>query len=149
MVGILTDAGKTNAARIIVDPNTIDPSGQTAIDWFVPSPDGGKVAVSLSKNGSEDGSVHVFDTATGRELGDVVPRAQFPTGGGSLAWSADGTGFYVTRYPGTERPEAERHFFQQVYYHKLGTDPASDRYVLGRDFPRIAETVLDNRQNPD
>ncbi len=41
--------------RIVVDPNAIDPSGKTSIDFFVPSLDGKKVAVSLSEGGSESG----------------------------------------------------------------------------------------------
>ncbi len=149
MVTVMPASANPSQARGVVDPNTLDPSGQTAIDWFVPSPDGRRVAVSLSRNGSEDGTVHVFDVATGRETGEAVPRAQFPTAGGSLAWRADSSGFWYTRYPGSERPEAERHFFQQVYYHRLGSDPAADTYVLGRDFPRIAEIQLDSRENPN
>ena len=29
------------------DPNVLDPSGATAIDWYVPSPDGSRVAVAV------------------------------------------------------------------------------------------------------
>ena len=134
--------------RAVVDPNVLNPAGTTAIDWWVPSPDGTKLAVSLSQNGSEDGTLHIFDAGTGKDLGESIPRVQYPTGGGSMAWRADGSGFYYTRYPGPERPEAEQHFFQQVYYHKLGTDISSDTYVLGRDFPKVAEIVLNSRQNP-
>ena len=39
-----------------------------------------------------------------------------------------------------ERPPADLDFFQQVYFHKLGTPTADDRYEIGRDFPRVAET---------
>ena len=149
MVTVMPAAADPSQARAVVDPNTLDATGQTAIDWFVPSPDGRQVAVSLSRNGSEDGTVHVFDVATGRETGEAVPRAQYPTAGGSLAWRADSSGFWYTRYPDSERPETDRHFFQQVYYHRIGTDPATDSYVLGRDFPRIAEIQLDSRENPN
>lgn len=129
--------------RVIVDPNEIDPKGTTAIDWFVPSRDGRLVAVSLSENGSEDGSAYVFETATGRKLPDVVPRVQYPTGGGSLEWNREGTGFYYTRYPqGNERSKEDLNFYQQVYFHTLGTPSKSDSYVIGREFPRIAETLL-------
>ena len=86
MVAVLGPGGDPKAQRIVIDPNAIDPSGQTAIDWWVPSPDGRLIAASLSRNGSEDGTVHVFRTDTGRETGDVVARAQYPTAGGSLAW---------------------------------------------------------------
>jgi prolyl oligopeptidase len=135
-------------ARIVLDPNQIDPSGATTFDWYEPSPDGRLVAASLSRNGSEDGDVHVFDTRTGRETGEIIPRVQYPTAGGSLAWHADGKGFWYTRYPGEERPEADRHFFQQLYYHRLGTAPEKDVYVLGKDFPKVAEIKLDNRSTP-
>jgi prolyl oligopeptidase len=140
------DADPANA-RVIVDPNTLDPAGTTAIDWFVPSPDGTRLAASLSERGSEDGSLHVFDVATGKETGEVIPRVQYPTGGGSAAWAADGTGFYYTRYPGPDRPADEQHFFQRIYFHTVGADPAGDVYVAGQDFPKVAEIALDNSQN--
>ncbi|MEA2756960.1 MAG: prolyl oligopeptidase, partial [Aliidongia sp.] len=135
-------------ARIVLDPNQLDPSGATTFDWYEPSPDGTLIAASLSKNGSEDGTIHIFNTKSGHETGEIVPRAQFPTAGGSLAWQADGKGFWYTRYPGDERPEAERHFYQQLYYHHLGTPAETDTYVLGKDFPKVAEIKLDNRYTP-
>jgi prolyl oligopeptidase len=130
-------------ARTVLDPNLFDASGATAIDWYVPSPDGRLVAVSLSKGGSEDGSLHLFETDTGKQVGEVIPRVNFPTAGGDLAWSADGKGFWYTRYPGEERPEADRHFYVQVYFHALGSDPARDRRVFGDGLPKVAEIQLD------
>ena len=148
MVAALSTDADPRTARIVVDPNTLDPSGQTAIDWFVPSPDGKLVAVSLSRNGSEDGTVHVFSVATGHETAETpVPRVQFPTAGGSLAWRGDASGFWYTRYPGPDAPADTRHFDQQVYYHRLGTDPSHDTYVLGRGLPKIAEIQLSTTQN--
>jgi prolyl oligopeptidase len=133
---------------VLVDPNRLDPSGGTSIDWYVPSPDGSKVAVSLSEGGSERGDARVFDVASGREIGEVVPRVNYGTALGSLAWDADGSGFYYTRYPREgERPAADMDFYVQVYYHRIGTKTAEDRYEIGRDFPRIAEFDLD--RSPD
>jgi prolyl oligopeptidase len=147
MVALLSREVDPAKARVIVDPNALNPKGTTAIDWFVPSPDGKKVAVSLSDNGSEDGSLHVFDVGSRREIGEVIPRVQYPTAGGSLAWRADSAGFWYTRYPGPERPAAEQHFFQKVYFHRIGDKPGKDTYVLGQDFPQVAEIFLDNRFN--
>ena len=48
---------------------------------------------------------------------------------------------------GNERPAADRNFFQQIYFHRLGTTTEQDAYVLGKDFPRIAEIFLDS--SPD
>ncbi len=139
MIAVLTNAADPSRARVVVDPNAINSKGTTAIDWFVPSPDGKLLAVSMSQNGSEDGTLHLFDVGSGKELGPQIPRVQYPTGGGSLAWRADCKGFWYTRYPGPQRPAAEQHFFQQIYFHRLGDDPAKDRYVLGKDFPKVAE----------
>jgi len=149
MIAALTNAADPAHARIIVDPNAINPQGTTAIDWFEPSPDGKMLAVSMSENGSEDGALHLFDAATGKQAGPAIPRVQYPTGGGSLAWRADSKGFWYTRYPGPERPAAEQHFYQQIYFHRLGDDPAKDAYVAGKDFPKVAEIKLSTRYDPE
>jgi len=130
--------------KVVFDPNAWNTNGTTAMDWFVPSLDGRLVAISLSENGSENGTLHFFETATGRALPDVIPGVQYPTGGGAAAWNADGTGIFYTRYPHAgERPAGDLHFYQQVWFHKLGTPVSADTYELGRDFPRIAEIELD------
>ncbi len=145
---ILRSADDTSSEKIIVDPNKIDPKGTTAIDFYVPSLDGKLVAVSLSEGGSEKGSAHVYNVADGSELPDIVPRVNNPTAGGSFAWNADGSGFYYTRYPRTgERPDADLDFYQQVYFHKLGTPTEKDTYAIGKEFPKIAEIEL--RTSPD
>ncbi|MGE3315861.1 MAG: prolyl oligopeptidase family protein [Planctomycetaceae bacterium] len=131
---------KPDEARVLVDPNQIDPSGSTAIDWYVPSPDGKRVAVSLSRGGTESGDVTIFDVETGKSIFEVVPRVNSGTAGGDLAWGLDGNGFYYTRHPlDGERPPEDLGFFQQIYFHQLGTPTATDRYELGKDFPRVAE----------
>jgi prolyl oligopeptidase len=130
--------------RTVFDPNAYNTKGTTAIDWYVPSPDGRVVAISLSEGGSEQGTLHFFEVDTGRPLADEIPRVQFPTGGGSAAWTADGSGIFYTRYPHQgERPEEDLDFYQQVWFHRLGTPVADDQYVIGRGFPRIAEVALD------
>jgi prolyl oligopeptidase len=148
MIALFGNAVDLKLARVIVDPNAINAKGTTAIDWFEPSPDGKFLAVSLSENGSEDGTLHLFDVATGKQVGPLITRVQYATGGGSLAWRADGRGFWYTRYPGPERPADEQHFFQQIYFHRLGDDPANDAYVAGKDFPKVAEIKLSTRYNP-
>jgi prolyl oligopeptidase len=140
----MDSADKPDSARVVVDPNQLNSKGTTAIDFFVPCRDGRLVAVSLSEGGSEDGTVHVYDAGTGKALADVIPRVNGATAGGSLAWNADGSGFYYTRYPrGDERPKDDLNFYQQVYFHKLGTPTGDDAYCIGKDFPRIAEISLE------
>ncbi|HUJ00755.1 MAG TPA: prolyl oligopeptidase family serine peptidase [Usitatibacter sp.] len=140
---VMKSAGDVKSERVLVDPNRIDPKGTTAIDFYVPSLDGRYVAVAMSKDGSESGPAVVYDVRTGKRLPDRVPRVEYPTGGGSIEWDAGGSGFYYTRYPqGDERPRQDANFYQQVYFHALGTAASADRYVIGKEFPRIAETQL-------
>jgi prolyl oligopeptidase len=139
----LRSADDPASAKVVFNPNTASAKGSLAVDFYVPSFGGKYVAAALSENGSEDASAHVFEVNTGKELVDVVPRVNFATAGGSIAWKADSSGFYYTRYPqGNERPPEDANFYQQVYFHKLGTDPKEDSYIIGKDFPRIAEIQL-------
>jgi prolyl oligopeptidase len=129
-------------AKTVLDPIVLDPSAGTSIDWYEPSADGARVAVSLSKGGSEVGTLYVYDTESGKTVGETIANVQFPTGGGDVAWRPDGTGFWYTRYPVSDRPES-RGFYQQVYFHRLGDDPQKDARVFGDGLPKIAEIHLD------
>ncbi|MHC4991188.1 MAG: prolyl oligopeptidase family serine peptidase [Planctomycetota bacterium] len=142
-LGVFSSADSLTGERAVVDPTAIDPTGSTSIDFYVPSLDGSLVAVSLSVAGTENGTLHIFDTATGRELDDRIPRVNGGTAGGDVAWTADGKGLYYTRYPYPgERPDEDLFFYQQVWFHTLGAPIEQDTYVLGEGFPRIAEIEL-------
>jgi prolyl oligopeptidase len=141
----LPDVGDAAEARVLVDPNVIDETGATTIDWFVPSPDGTLVAVSLSSHGTEDGTLHLFETAGGEPVDAPIPRVNSGTAGGSLTWATDSSGFWYTRGPGPdERPPEELDFFQEIWHHAVGGPPEGDR----RDHPgpladpRIVEHFL-------
>ena len=139
----LASADDLKSEKVVLDPNVLDTKGTTTIDWFAPSADGKYIAISLSKGGSEDGTLHFYETATGKALPDTIAHVQYPTAGGSAAWNADGTGVFYTRFPRKgERPDADLNFYQQIYFHKLGTPDSEDTYSIGKDFPRIAEITL-------
>ena len=138
MLVVLSSPDDLASEKVVLDPNEIEPRGYVAMDWFVPSPDGKLIAVSLSEYGSEEGTLHFYETETGRLLPDSIPRVQCPTGGGSAAWTPDGKAIYYTRYPRSgERPAEELDFYQQIYRHELGTPESADVHSAGRDFPRI------------
>ena len=139
----LDAADPTGSEHVVLDPNLLAADGSVAMDFYVPSQDGKLVAVSLSEKGSEDGSLHIYEVASGKQVDAVIPRVQFATAGGSASWQSDGKGFFNTRYPAKgERKEADLHFYQQVYRHQLGEPIASDKLERLQSLPRIAEIEL-------
>jgi len=129
--------------RVVIDPNQIDPSGGTSIDWYQPSHEGSLLAVSMSAGGSEIGNIHIYKIPSGEKTDIVIERVNQGTAGGDLAWLPDDSGFYYTRYPRPgERPDADLSFYQQVWQHTLGTPAEDDELILGEDFPRIAAIRL-------
>lgn len=135
-------------AREVIDPNRLDPSGKTALDFFVPSLDGKKVLASLSVGGTESGDLHVFDVATGKPIGQPIARVFGGTAGGGAAWNGDGTGFWYTRYPRAgERPAEDLAFHLEVWFHRLGAPESADRRDLMAELPRIAEIELATKRD--
>jgi prolyl oligopeptidase len=135
----LSDLDDLATERVVVDPDTIDPSGETAIDFFVPSPDGKQVAVSLSEHGSEDGALQVYDAASGKVVDDPIPHVNLM--GGSVAWRNDGAGFWYTL---CADPAG---FRQQVWFRELGRAPDHLDLAGGFADERIAENYLSS--SPD
>jgi prolyl oligopeptidase len=147
---VLTDLDDTSGARVVVDPNAIDETGATTIDWFVPSPDGRLVAVSLSSHGTEQGTLHLFDSASGDLVDVKIPRVHGGTAGGSLAWAGDSSRFWYTRGPAAgERPDEELPFFQEIWHHLLGEPLRADQCDQPGPLadPKIVEHFLDS--SPD
>lgn len=64
-----------------------------AINYILAAPDGSKVAVGISKGGSEDASISVYDARSGRRIAGPIDRAQF----GATAWSEDSQWLYFNR----------------------------------------------------
>jgi prolyl oligopeptidase len=62
-----------------------------AINYYLATPDGAKVAVGISAGGSEDASVFVFDVASGKQVAPPLALAQF----GILSWTDDGSKLFV------------------------------------------------------
>ncbi len=143
VIVVLDDLAAADSARVLVDPNQLDPSGLTSIDWYRVSPDGKRLAVSLSVGGSELGDLKIVDVEQGAWLDESIEKVNSGTAGGSLAWTPDSQAFFYTRHLPLhpQRPDDHR-VFQHVYFHQLGTDVSEDRYELGEGFPEIAEIQL-------
>ena len=114
----------------LLDPESFaGKDNHAAIDYFVPSFDGSLVVVGVSLGGSENSTIRVIDTATGKLLPDAITRTQYA----SPNWREDGKSFYYARLqqvaPGA--PPAAIYENERTFLHVLGTDPEKDQAVFG------------------
>jgi prolyl oligopeptidase len=119
--------GSHGKDRVLVDPNIMAADATIALDWWFPSDDGKYVAYGLSPSGSEESTLHVIETASGKVLPDTIERARFQ----GVDWKKDNSGFYYNLHPKKgEVPPGEEVYHVKAYFHVLGTDPARDRMVF-------------------
>jgi prolyl oligopeptidase len=129
--------------RVLLDVNQLAADGTIALDWYQPSEHGKYLAYGTSPSGSEMSTLHIIETNTGKALPDVIER----TRACSMAWLPDNSGFYYTRYPQKgEVPDGQEMYNRHIFFHLLGTDPATDDKIFGEgrdpeDWPNVR---LDN-----
>jgi prolyl oligopeptidase len=136
--------GLNGEERLLVDPTRLTESGKHySIDYFSPSLDGKYVAYGISPGGSENSVMRVVETATARDMGESIDRAQF----GGPSWLSDGQSFLYNRLqkldPGT--PQIQKYLKSRVYLHKLGANPDEDKVAFGYNVSpqvQIAETDI-------
>jgi prolyl oligopeptidase len=127
--------GLAGAEKLLFDPETLKKkTGKPhAINYFSPSPDGKRVAVGVSAAGSEDAAMRVLDTATLKQRGPEISRAQF----GGISWSHDGRELYFHRMQALKKgaPPTDKYQRSSVVVMKPGGSEKSIRAVLtaGRD----------------
>ena len=112
-----------------------------AINYFLPAPDGSKVAVGISAGGSEAASLFVYDAASGAQIAGPVDRAEF----GATSWSADAQTLYFIRLKKLESgaPQTEKYLDSSIEAWNLKSDPVP---ILGRTVGRGPS--LDPVENP-
>ncbi len=127
---LVVRTGLNGAERVLVDPAV--PSKKTgvphAINYFKPSWDGKTVAYGMSAGGSEDASLYLLDVASGKLLGQPVPRVHETP----LHWLPDSRSLTFTQLaqlsPGA--PETDTYKDSRVLWLKLAT-PKHLRPVFG------------------
>jgi prolyl oligopeptidase len=122
--------GLKGTERLLIDPEKRSKEGQhVSIDYFTPSWDGTYVAAGLSVGGSENSTLEVLETKTGRTLPDRIDRAQF----GAIAWRQDGKSFFYNRLAkvGPKAAPTEKYQKSMACLHVLGADPDKEQPVFG------------------
>ena len=128
--------------RVLVDPTkAAGTKGHVSLDWWHASPDGRHVVYGLSKNGSEDSTLHILAVADGRDLPEQIANTQ----DANPQWLDDGSGFFYNQLTGAvDTPE--RFLDSQARFHRLGTDPSTDPVLMKRGL--VAGIDYDKIQAP-
>jgi len=137
--------GLNGEDRVLLDINHLSADGTVALDWWFASEDGKYIAYGTSPNGSEESTLHIIDSGTGKLLPDTIERTRFI----SLAWLKDDSGFYYTRHPKKgEVPAGEEVYHIKVFFHSLGADSSHDPIVFDeRPNPQDIPTVTLSENN--
>jgi prolyl oligopeptidase len=134
------NGGLSAEDRVLLDVNELSTDGTVALDWWFAAEDGKYVAYGTSASGSEESTLHIVETATGKVLPDTIERTRFA----SVAWMKDSSAFYYTRHPKKgDVPEGDEFYHVKVFYHQLGSDPATDPLIFGeslkpQDIPSVS-----------
>ena len=122
---VLVQADLDAAPTVLFDPNTWSDDGSRSLAGFWPDPTGRYVAYLVQDGGSDWRTARLRDLATGKDLPDKLEWLKF-TG---LSWTADGSGFYYSRYPEAEDRFRAVNKNQAVYFHRVGQPQAADQLV--------------------
>jgi prolyl oligopeptidase len=129
--------GLRGKEQLLLDPEKVTIAeagrgkGKNAIGTFAPSNDLKYVAVTITPGGSEnDTEIHIVETATGRETGEVITRCCIKS---DPIWLPNNRSFV---YGGlqdlpADAPTTEVRQKYTTYLHVLGTDPKKDPAVFG------------------
>lgn len=112
---------------VLLDPNKLANDGTVALQANEFSKKHTYYAYAISAAGSDWQEIYVMDVKSKTLLKDKIKHVKF-TG---IVWKGD-EGFY---YSGYDKPKDEKTKFsakteyQKVFFHKIGTDPATDKIV--------------------
>ena len=111
--------------RTLLDPEALDSTGLTAIEWISPSHDGRLLAYGTYRSGDENTTLRVLEVESGREVDAPIPnRVQAPF------WLPDGSGVVYRNLRDPKDP-----YSGQVKLHMLGTALTDDPILLAQCTP--------------
>lgn len=105
----------------LLDPNTLDADGKIALSNYSISPDGSRLVYLLSSAGDDAETLHVMETATGKNLTDKIDNCRFT----SVLWDKDSSEGFQYTYAA---PDDKKRFI--VKHHAIGADAATDAVIF-------------------
>lgn len=121
---------EAGADRVLLDPLSLDPSGNTVLEAWHAAVGGDLLAYQVSKQGDEDCRLFVLDVATGRIVEGPIDRVRRTP----VAWLPGGAAFYYVRRLPPADP-GDKLYHRRVFLHRLGTDPTEDVLIFGDGRP--------------
>jgi len=124
--------------KLLVDPDRFKGADGVphAINYYFVSFDGRYAAYGESAGGSENATLHIFDTRTMKDTREAIDRAQFA----SVNWLPDNESFLYNRLQklGPDESPEDTFMKSKVQLHRVGTDPEKDIAVFGYGLsPRV------------
>ena len=120
-------------AKVLLDPNNFSKDGTISLGDVSVSPDGKKIAYSISDGGSDWRTWKVMDIETKEDLIDKIEWSKFSY----ATWESDSSGFYYQKYEKPDEALADVNRSPQLYFHKLSEDQKEDKLIY------------QDEQNPD
>jgi prolyl oligopeptidase len=129
--------------RVLVAPQQHAGDGVPhAINWYVPSWDGRTLAFGLSAAGSEDASLHLIDTASGKSLREPLPRVRQEYA--SFSPDSRRLTFNQNRELPAGAADTETYLDSTVYVIDVDRPRAAPRPIFGRELqPALGLERLD------
>jgi prolyl oligopeptidase len=145
--------GLSGAERLLIDPEkrNASPDEHHTIQFYNPSPEGKYILYGITQGGTEETTLYVLDTASGRDLPDSIDRLE--SWYSTPNWLPDNRSFTYARLQKTTEatPRTELFNNSRAYLHVLGDNPEDDCLLLApgqylnvkiapTDFPGLALT---------
>lgn len=113
--------------EIFLDPNSFSKDGTVSLGGVFFNVDGSQATYLLSEGGSDWRTAVTVDTESKQEITTRLNDIKFS----GIAWRGN-QGFYYSSYDKPEGSELSAKTDQhKVYYHKLGSEQASDQLIFG------------------
>ena len=114
--------GRGGADEVLIDPRHLSDDPSTVALLYGISRNGKLAAYAVRQGGQDEVAIRVREVDSRRDLPDLLPKALYSE---SIEFTADARGFYYAR--------RSRQTGSRVLYHALGTDPARDVELFGKD----------------
>ena len=120
--------GYEGEEQLLFDPTTFNPASEKeyVLFFFQPSGDGNKVAMSITTDGAEVGTLMIIDVKTRTWYPERIEGFWF----GELSWLPDSERFFYL-LPERSNPDTSA-LFNKTLLHQVGTSPLEDREILSK-----------------